>query len=114
MSRANTNAKQEFLHNIDIENIKCVEITYNPSGLWEMYDEESPLSKSIFLKQNYSNQDLMNFLENLDFNYDSGFGGQELYGTIWLKDGTWYTRGEYDGSEWWQYHCCPTIPQQLK
>ena len=112
MSR--TNAKQELLHEVYVVKMKCAEITYNPSGLWGIYDEEPPLSKSIFLKQNYSNQDFMNFLENLNFDYDAGFGGQELYGTIWLDDGTWYTRGEYDGSEWWQYHCCPTIPQQLK
>lgn len=114
MSRSNTNAKQELIDLVNFSKMKCAEITYNPCSLWEMDDEEAPLSKSIFLKQNYSNQDLMNFLENLDFNYDAGYGGQELYGTIWLDDGTWYTRGEYDGSEWWQYHCCPTIPQQLK
>ena len=45
----------------------------------------------------------------MNFEYDNGFGGQELYGTIWLKDGTWCTRGEYDGSEWWEHHERPDI-----
>lgn len=49
-------------------------------------------------------------LPNLDFNYDEGYGGQKLYGNIWYTDGTWSTRGEYDGSEWWEYHKCPTCP----
>ena len=38
------------------------------------------------------------FLNDLNFEYDSGYGGQELYGTVWFKDNTWAGRGEYDGS----------------
>lgn len=49
-------------------------------------------------------------LPNLDFNYDNGYGGQMLYGNIWYTDGTWSTRREYDGSEWWEYCKCPTCP----
>lgn len=113
MSR--TNAKKELLRAVDVVKMKCAEITYNPSGLWEIYGyDDAPPPKSITLKENYNNQDFMDFLESLNFDYDSGYGGQELYGTIWLDDGTWYTRGEYDGSEWWEYHCCPSIPEELK
>lgn len=43
----------------------------------------------------------------LDFEYDIGYGGQELFGYIWYDDGTWSSRGEYDGSEWWEYIKCP-------
>jgi hypothetical protein len=50
----------------------------------------------------------------LDFNYDNGYGGQELYGTIWYVDGTWSERGEYDGSEWWDYREVPEVPSYLK
>lgn len=42
--------------------------------------------------------------------YDPGFGSQKLDGTVWLSDGTWLTRGEYDGSEWWERHSCPAMP----
>lgn len=49
------------------------------------------------------------FLETLaSINYDNGYGSQELFGTIVFKDGTWLERGEYDGSEWWEYRKLPT------
>lgn len=53
------------------------------------------------------------FLSKLDVEYDAGYGGQELFGTIWLNDGTWFSRWEYDGSEGWQKHVCPEIPEEL-
>lgn len=87
--------------------VKCVEIVvgdiYNP--------EESQMH--INLKVGHNLEDTRSFLKKLDFEYDNGYGGQFLFGTIWLKDGTWFTRGEYDGSEWWEYHSCPEIPNEL-
>lgn len=40
-----------------------------------------------------------------DFEYHSGFGGQEVVKDILIvfNDGQTMTRGEHDGSEWWQY-----------
>jgi hypothetical protein len=46
--------------------------------------------------------------------YDSGYGGQELFGIIWLKGKDWLEREEYDGSEWWTYKTRPTIPDFLQ
>lgn len=39
------------------------------------------------------------------FNYDSGFGAAEIQCDLIIQfnDGSWLERGEYDGSEWWQY-----------
>ena len=45
---------------------------------------------------------------------DNGHGSQKLEGTIVFNDGTWLSRGEYDGSEWWEYNKCPTMPEELK
>ena len=45
--------------------------------------------------------------------YDNGHGGQELFGMIWIKNGDWIERGEYDGSEWWEYKTCPEVPDEL-
>jgi hypothetical protein len=39
--------------------------------------------------------------------YNDGYGGQELFGVIWYKDGTYSERSEYDGSEWWSYRSMP-------
>ena len=39
-----------------------------------------------------------------DFEYDSGYGGQEIaYDLIIVGDNFWLERGEYDGSEWWEF-----------
>lgn len=54
---------------------------------------------------------LADVLPHLDFNYDCGYGGQELFGNIWYEDGSWSERGEYDGSEWWEHKVCPPIPE---
>ena len=54
------------------------------------------------------------FLQSLDFVYNAGFGGQELYGVIWYADGTWSSRYEYDGSEEWAHRRVPVIPEYLK
>lgn len=41
-----------------------------------------------------------------DFTYDRGFGAQEIAKDliIYFKDKTYIARGEYDGSEWWEYN----------
>ncbi|NBW23325.1 MAG: hypothetical protein EBR82_86815 [Caulobacteraceae bacterium] len=54
------------------------------------------------------------FLHRLDFEYDRGYGTQELFGTIWYTDGTWSGRYEYDGAEEWVHRKIPVIPEYLK
>lgn len=98
------NAKQELLDAVkDTAKIKCASIRY---GIWG--DEVSQKT----LKLNHSEEDYNEFLNSLDFTYDDGYGGQKLYGTVWLEDGTWFSRGEYDGSEWWEYNVLPDIPAE--
>lgn len=95
------NAKKELLEAVkDTAKIKCASIS---NGRWE--DE----AIKIVLKLNHTNDEYNEFLNSLDFEYDSGYGGQELYGTVWLEDGTWLSRGEYDGSEWWEHNVLPAI-----
>lgn len=50
----------------------------------------------------------------LDFEYHNGYGGQNFFGVIWYEDGTWSSRGEYDGSEWWEYNAVPDVQEELK
>lgn len=35
--------------------------------------------------------------------YDNGYGSQELFGLIIMKDNSWFERAEYDGAEWWEH-----------
>lgn len=38
-------------------------------------------------------------------NYNPGYGLECIKPVeIYFKDGCWFSRGEYDGSEWWEYH----------
>lgn len=103
------NAKLEFLEEIGDKTLKCAAISHGGGYSFSGVDK----SKKINLRCGYSFEEFKTFLKELNFNYDSGYGGQELYGTIWYIDGTWSSRGEYDGSEWWEYNSCPEIPNYL-
>jgi hypothetical protein len=82
--------------------IKCAFIQYSLG--WDMDRSK------VLLKINYSERDYNDFIKSLDFEYDNGVGGQVVFGLIWLEDDTWLSRGEYDGSEWWDHNILPTIP----
>ncbi len=100
-----SNAKQELLEILkDKAALKCAII--NNGSIWN--EDE----KSFILKLNYTESDYEKFLNEIDFDYNSGYGGQELFGTVWLDDNTWLSRGEYDGSEWWVHNILPIIPEK--
>jgi hypothetical protein len=102
-----SNAKQELEKLLEGKaKVKCAKITKG-----YQYDDEDQCPEYV-LKLNHSEQEYNDFLKSLDFEYDSGYGGQELYGIVWLEDGTWCTRGEYDGSEWWEHNVLPSIPAE--
>jgi hypothetical protein len=110
------NAKEELLGKIEQINkwlggtkIICATITHEPFGCW---NDEHP--KPHVLKQGHDDQDYMAFIASLDFEYDSGYGSQELFGTVWFTNGIWMDRHEYDGSEYWDIHRYPTIPSELQ
>lgn len=70
--------------------------------------------RTYVLTEGHSTVELDAFLDSLDFKYDNSYGSQELFGTVWLSDGTWLERGEYDGSEWWEHRERPSIPEELR
>jgi hypothetical protein len=114
-----TNAKKELLNTLKDVNvaIKCAWIQFEKFDREYSEDSEDDDSKpapTIFkLVVGHDSQALEEFLRALDFEYDSGYGTQELFGTVWLSDGTWLSRGEYDGSEWWEHNKIPDIPEEL-
>ena len=103
------NAKDEFKrHTKDAgAAVKCAHVKIDRSA----YDD---MSNAHLLREGYKQADYDAFLALLDVEYDDGYGGQQLYGTIWYENGTWSTRGEYDGSEWWEHHKVPGLPEYLK
>lgn len=107
------NLKEEILtalkeNEYTIHDILCAEIyndyCFNKNG------REEVLEINIGTDVN-DKKKLLNKISN--YNYHAGYGSQVLFGFIWMKDGTWFSRGEYDGSEWFEHNKCPDIPNNL-
>jgi hypothetical protein len=102
------NAKQELLEKLlGKPLVKCAEL------YTEDWGDDGEIKNFIRLKVNYTSDEFDEFIKSLDFDYDNGYGGQNLFGYVWFNDGSWLDRGEYDGSEWWQYQTTPKIPNEL-
>jgi len=82
----------------------CADISYE--ARWDGKEQ-------ITLTHPHTKEEAEAFFKALDFNYDDGFGSQELFGTVWLTYGVWLSRWEYDGSEGWTVNSCPHIPNHL-
>jgi hypothetical protein len=107
------NAKQEFLDIKKGLEVLCAIINVEGHGYSRLFLKAKAVkSKNLVLSINYSQEEYNNFLNELDFEYDNSWGHQYIYGTIWLKDGRWIERGEYDGSEWYKLVERPEIPEQ--
>jgi len=65
-----------------------------------------------YFKRQLYKKDFDEFCDKLNFEYDDGFGSQELFGII-LFDDSYSDRDEYDGSERWKNHKMPTIKEVL-
>ncbi len=100
------NCRDEFLQEIENKVLLCAQIFHG----YQFGDEPRP---GYSLPKNFTEEEYATFLKSINFEYDSGFGGQELYGIIWYKDKSWSERHEYDGSEWWEYKKTPKIPKDL-
>src|SRR5580698_7580131 len=54
------------------------------------------------------------FAKFADFNYDAGYGGNEVAGRLVIVGEDWWLeRGEYDGSEWWEFKSLPKRPDDM-
>lgn len=48
------------------------------------------------------------FVAASNFNYDNGYGGAEVDTALKVVGADWWLeRGEYDGSEWWDFKTIP-------
>lgn len=100
------NAKEEFIKVVGNRTVLCAEV-YKEH--WSMEED----TVYHLLKIDYDDEEYEKFLNAIDFDYDDGYGSQELHGTIWFTNGSYADRGEYDGSEWWDVHTVPDIPEKL-
>jgi hypothetical protein len=97
------NAKVEFSQHVEGLIVRCAIVSF-------YFD----WNQGYCLKEGHTEADRNEFLESLDFEYDAGYGSQELFGCIWYTDGSYSERAEYDGAEWWVFRSTPEIPEELK
>jgi len=106
------NARAEFEKLVaSIGPVKAAEISL---GRCERYTTNPGSHVVVQLPVGFTPKKLESILVLLDREYDDGYGRQYLFGTIWFQDGTWATRREYDGSEWWEHHALPELPAELR
>lgn len=105
------NAKTEFLEHISgiINEESAIKVKGAEIIHYQLYGEDV----NIYLYGDYTFQDYEDFLTKLDFEYDNGHGYQQIFGNVWYTDGTWSTREEYDGKEWWKHNHCLVFPDYL-
>ena len=59
--------------------------------------------------------DWLTFEALANFEYDNGFGGAEINQKLVVVGRDWWLeRGEYDGSEWWEFKMLPVQPESTK
>lgn len=54
------------------------------------------------------------FADRITYNAGYGINFIPLDIIIVMKDGSWFERREYDGSEWWAYVRAPELPTRLE
>jgi len=101
--RDNINAKDELVSLIEHYNLKII------GAVIQFGDDYGVEPDKFILSLLYSDDDYNEFLKFMDRIYYSGYGGQELFGTVVCEDGAWLERYEYDGSECWQLNKYPEL-----
>jgi hypothetical protein len=75
-------------------------------------------TKSFFEKDEgdkiFEEKDYESFIKYMkSVNYDAGYGTQNFFGFILLKDNTWFVRYSYDGKECWVHKKTPTLSKSI-
>ena len=69
-------------------------------------------SEVYWMPDAYGTVPIENFKEMADREYDDGYGGAEVNTHLIIAgDDWWLERGEYDGSEWWEFKTMPKKPE---
>lgn len=103
------NAKLEIIESININKVICAHVHTSDYD----YDERWRLDCVYNLKVWHSDEEYNKWLESLNFKYDSWYGWQELFWTVWLEWWKRLERWEYDWSERWELRSYPDIPEEL-
>ena len=68
----------------------------------------------LWVGDQYKKTTWENFESISNFEYDSGYGGNEVESSLIIVGDTWWLeRGEYDGSEWWEFKEHPKCESEV-
>ncbi len=88
------NAKHELLETLqDLNKTKENIVAINIGIFYNIYEENAAVRVKT-----------TDDIDELDIDYDDGYGSQHLYGLVLFDDGTWLSRYEYDGNESWEHN----------
>jgi hypothetical protein len=117
------NAKKEFLEFVEENNLQLKCGTFEKLKYWWEDRRQKKECKIINLPVNYTQEELGDFLSELDFedsmksdenSKDPTF--QLGYNVVWFADGSW-ARHRYVEGIWrcvWVHYAVPPIPETLK
>lgn len=82
--------------------------------LWEALGKKSSSFEGAKIRYRgqekiFKQHELKELLRFLNFDYDSGYGSQYLFGFVLLSGGEWLERRQYDGLEWWEKKSRPSL-----
>lgn len=112
------NIKEELTLHLDSikdifkTDVKCIEIILTERVGDHLTKFVSQKVSKFYLKEQYNQEELVDFLEALDFEYDDYTSMTKFHGNVWYTDGTWshYTHSEYSS---WHHYACPKITHDL-
>lgn len=110
------NAKEELLKELSkvgktADDILDILVFYN---VWYLDDDEITVNHVIEEYEARENgAKVIRTIDDLDFDYDKGYGSQYVFGFVLLKDNSWFERHEYDGAEWWEYKSVENIKKKF-
>lgn len=112
------NAREEFESAVKATETLSAEplVEYEVLCAWVCFTENyrTNMDNAIYLRKGHTREEYEEFLTKIDREYNNGYGTQELDGVIWLTNGDWFQRHEYDGSEYWEHMTQPDIPEECQ
>ena len=108
------NAREEFENTLRIHTLG--DDTVQELDVWCAWIAfiRPDMGNAVYLKKGHSPAEYEEFLCKIDRDYDDGFGTRELFGMIWLKNGEWFERSDYDGNEEWEHCTVPSTPKECE
>lgn len=79
--------------------------------LEELKEHNKTIEDIKFICSGDTNIPIEMFFIKADKNYDNGYGSAEVDESLMIVGNDWWLeRGEYDGSEWWEFKTMPQMP----